>query len=261
MLTIRTDELLDAHKRIAYPSPAVYALVAAGFATVWLVASPVPTAVKLTVRVLFIGAMAWLYLRQSAKTKLRANNYAPMKPDRELERTKFTWHDDARPMLALVGSTITLQLASNMNSAVWGLIPAIAYTGLLWFIILRPSAWPSFYVSPAVLFGTPTGSTPTTPTTEFSGANAVVTYMHAQILVPKGFQRLESALVKELVETGHDRQDVLAALDEAVQDERVVRIREMRHRGGTDNWLTLTEKSTRDYQRQFQVDEAEAKMV
>lgn len=82
----------------------------------------------------------------------------------------------------------------------------------------------------------------------------MVGILHSFRITPGLFQRRESALMADLMKVGFREDELNEALNSAISEGKIVRIREMRHRGSTDHWLTLTEKSTWEYQQEFQVD-------
>lgn len=183
------------------------------------------------------------YLKFYGKQGYRNNDYDPLKPDSELERTAFPWRSTLRFVVPYGVSYIAMTVAHSSDNWLVIIAFAVASGALLAWYFASDLVLPTGYERADKLFGESAGEP-----LVFEGPDAVVAFLHADQVVPELNQCLESALVKNLVKIGAVEHEVKAALNEADAQGRVVRIREMRHRGSTDKWLTLTKKSVREYQ-------------
>ncbi|CAQ05330.1 hypothetical protein I6H52_04815 [Corynebacterium urealyticum] len=196
-----------------------------------------------------LGLMVFGYMKFFNRHGYRMNDYDPLKPDAKLQRTEFNCREVLRFVVPYSAAYVALNLAQS--AAPWlVVIPAAIATGLgmVWYFN-SGAHHPTHYAAPPQLFGDAGDDSSAVGTGQvFEGPDAIVAFMHADELVPGIYQRLESELVAELVAHGAVEHEVKAALNEADAHGQVVRIREMRHRGSTDQWLTLTEEASQEYQ-------------
>lgn len=196
-----------------------------------------------------LGLMVFGYTKFFNRHGYRGNDYDPLKPDVKLQRSEFNWREVLRFVVPYSASYVALSIAQS--TAPWVVVVPVAIAtglGMAWYFT-SGAHQPTHYATPPQLFGDAGDvSAPVGPGKIFEGPDAIVAFMHADELVPGIYQRLESELVAELVADGAVEHEVKAALNEADAHGQVVRIREVRHRGSTDQWLTLTEEASQTYQ-------------
>lgn len=196
-----------------------------------------------------LGLMVFGYMKFFNRHGYRGNDYDPLKPDVKLQRSEFSWREVLRFVVPYSAAYVALSIAPS--TAPWVVVIPVAIAtglGMVWYFTSGVHQ-PTHYAAPPQLFGDAgDDSAPGGSGQVFEGANGIVAFMHADELVPGIYQRLESELVAELVAGGAVEHEVKAALNEADAHGQVVRIREMRHRGSTDQWLTLTEEASQEFQ-------------
>jgi len=196
-----------------------------------------------------LGLMVFGYMKFFNRHGYRMNDYDPLKPDAKLQRTEFNWREVLRFVVPYSAAYVALSIAQS--AAPWVVVIPVAIAtglGMAWYFT-SGAHHPTHYAAPPQLFGDAgDDSAPVGSGQVFEGPDAIVAFMHSDELVPGIYRRLESELVAELVADGAVEHEVKAALNEADAHGQVVRIREMRHRSSTDQWLTLTEEASKEYQ-------------
>lgn len=242
-MTITAQQLQDLNKTTLPPLGPRVAMAAlitiAVVATIIFPGSAVGLAI---VAVALIASMVvwWRYLRGAG---LRLNNYDPLKPDAEVERSAFDWKEEGRLLVMFLIVFSVINVGSMINS-----IPlTAAFAGLTFVCVLwgtnKNVTRPGYYVFPDVLYAEqPDFSVP-------RDERGLVAAMHALMLVPGGSQMHNTVLLERLDnELGWTRADSERALRKAISNGTVVSIRELRLRDDAITWLTLTPKSFSAYQ-------------
>lgn len=205
------------------------------------VSGPLP-ALGIAVSAIVGGILWWRYLRRNG---VRGNDYSPLKTDAEAARTPFSWKEEGRLIVVLAiffGAAQFAPLFSDHIGLAYAGVVALLTVGLTYWIITFDAWRPAHYTIPEKL---DQGIRVEKP------AEWLQAFLYCRRCVPGGLQILSDTLKRDLAHYGWTASDVDTALNKLVKQGNAVKIRELRSTDGTQNWLTLTEEGSREFQKRY----------
>lgn len=152
MLTVTSEGLIGFYRK-TQPHPALIGSISVGwFITTWLLASPVSPTLWWVVFLVMLVVSIVAYVKYVRQSHYRANNYAPLKKDKELERTKFTWQTDGKYIVAFFVTYPVLAIAAQLDSWVWGVIPGLVIAAEILLVMAPLGKMLQDYITPPRLF-------------------------------------------------------------------------------------------------------------
>ncbi len=202
----------------------------------------------------------WKAMRRPGE---RFNNYDPLKTDVEAQRTATNWREEMRLLGVVVSGFFLVNIGRIWPGWGTGLIVGLIGFALFYSLLGRQMSRPQYYTPPEDLLEARHGSaggehgveekgTAQEDAVLARGPEALIAGVYALLLVPGGFQMHNAVMVKILSEKLRASEaDINNALAQAKKSGDVVTIRELRSRDDALEWVTLSPKSSHQFQERI----------
>ena len=219
--------------------------------------------VGLLVLLVCLAACAVVWWKAMRRPGERFNNYDPLKTDVEAQRTATNWKEEMRLLGVVVSGFFLVNIGRIWPGWGTGIIVGLIGFALFYTLLGRQMSRPQYYTLPEELLearnesaGGEHGVEEKEATQDGAvlarGPEALIAGVYALLLVPGGFQMHNAVMVKILSEKLRASEaDINNALAQAKKSGDVVTIRELRSRDEALEWVTLSTKSSHQFQERI----------
>ena len=158
------------------------------------ITQPAPLVGMLVLAVAFAGCIVvwWKFMRRSGE---RFNNYDPLKPDTEMQRTATDWKEEFRLVAVVAASFVLVNLGSIWPGWISGLIVGVIGFAVFFYLLGRKPSRPEKYTLPEELVAGRDASAVVA-----TGNDALLAGMYALKMVTGGVQIQKHIAVDHLTE-------------------------------------------------------------
>ena len=226
------------------PRIAFAALLALALAVT--ITQPAPLVGMLMLAVAFAGCIVvwWKFMRRSGE---RFNNYDPLKPDTEMQRTATDWKEEFRLVAVVAASFVLVNLGRIWPGWISGLIVGVIGFAVFFYLLGRKPSRPEKYTLPEELVAGRDASAVVA-----TGNDALLAGMYALKMVTGGVQIQKHIAVDHLTEALRmNPAEIHEAIEAAKSRKDIASIKELRSRDTANEWLTLTPKTSHAFQKRM----------